>query len=161
MNSKPKFKIMLTNLERQGMRKNKIRFCDLPNYAFDELEIILGVTFERAREIYALIEFQTVSSIGIKFAEDLISLGYYSIAELKGKDPAKLIEEFEILKGYWIDPCVEDQFRLIVYHANTNDNTKNWWDFTEERKKFRIENGYPNSRPTKPWYEMKSAIFTL
>ena len=50
---------------------------------------------------------------------------------------------------------------MVVYHANTNDNSKNWWDFTEERKKFRIENGHPTSRPTKPWYEMKNAILTV
>ena len=152
---------MLTNAEKQRMRKNKIRICDLPNYALDELELLLGITFQRAREICALMAFQSIKTIGIKFAEDLISMGYYSIDELKGKDPAKLTEEFESLKGYWIDPCVEDQFRLVVYHANTNDNNKNWWDFTEERKKFRQENGHPNSRPTKPWYEMKSAILTF
>ena len=160
MKCKSKFKLVLTYQEKQSMRKNKIRLCDLPNYALDELEVLLDTTSVRAREIGALMDFQSIKTIGIKFAEDLISLGYYSINELKEKDPAKLTEEFEILKGYWIDPCVEDQFRLVVYHANTNDNTKNWWDFTEERKKFRIENGYPTSRPKKPWYEMKSAILT-
>jgi hypothetical protein len=40
-----------------------------------------------------------------------------------------------------------------VNFANTNDTKKMWWDFTEERKKFRIENGYPKSRPQKAWFE--------
>ena len=51
-------------------------------------------------------------------------------------------------------PCVEDQFRLVVNFANTNDTKKTWWDFTEERKKFRTENGYPKSRPQKAWFEI-------
>lgn len=62
-------------------------------------------------------------------------------------------EEFELLKGYWIDPCVEDQFRLAVHYAETGDMTKKWWDFTEERKRFRQKNGYSPQRPQKAWHE--------
>lgn len=118
------------------------------------MEALLNATSERAKEIHALAEFQTVPSIGIKFAEDLVFLGYYSLNELKQKDGAKLTDEYEQKKGYWIDPCVEDQFRLIVNFANTNDTKKTWWDFTAERKKFRTENGYPKSRPQKAWFEL-------
>lgn len=91
-------------------------------------------------------EFQSVPSIGIKFAHDLISLGYYSLDELKNKDVAKLIEDLEVSTGTWMDPCVEDQYRLVVDYANNRDNCKKWWDYTEERKKYRIENGYPANR---------------
>jgi Pathogenicity locus len=101
-----------------------------------------------------LAEFQTVPSVGIKFAEDLVFLGYYSLSELKNKDGAKLTDEYELKKGYCTDPCVEDQFRLVVNFANTKDPEKTWWDFTEERKKFRAENGYPKSRPQKSWFEI-------
>jgi len=90
----------------------------------------------------------------IKIAKDLVFLGYYSLNELKQKDGAKLTDEYEQKKGYWIDPCVEDQFRLVVNFANTNDTNKTWWDFTEERKKYRFENGYPASRPKKAWHEI-------
>jgi hypothetical protein len=143
----------LTNSEKQTLKVNKVRIKDLPDYALDEIEVLLGVTYERAREICALIEFQTIPSIGIKFAEDLISMGYYSISELKGKDGAGLTQDFESLKGYWIDPCVEDQFRLVVHYAETGDTTKNWWDFTAERKKFRLENGNSSNRPQRAWHE--------
>jgi hypothetical protein len=61
--------------------------------------------------------------------------------------------KYERKKGFTVDPCVEDQFRLVVYYANTHDAKKTWWDFTEERKKFRLENGYPADRPTKAWHE--------
>ena len=150
---KSTIKLPLTDAEKQRLKHNKIKLCDITDYAVDELEVILGVSFERAREIYALVEFQSIPSVGIRFAEDLVSLGYYSIAELKGKDGALLTNEFEVLKGYWIDPCVEDQFRLVVYYANTKDNSKNWGNFTDERIKYRTENGYPSNRLTKAWHE--------
>ena len=153
MQTKTNIKIPLTKPEKEQLKFSKIKMNDIPNYAIDELEVMLNVSFGRAREILALIEFQTIPSIGIKFAEDLIYVGYYSINELKDKDGAKLTEEFEQLKGYWIDPCVEDQFRLVVHYANTKDKIKKWWDFTEERKKFRLEKGYPANRPKKAWHE--------
>jgi len=136
------------------LRKNKIKISDILDFATDELEVLLNSTTERAKEIYALAEFQTVPSVGIKFAEDLVFLGYYSLDELKNKNGAKLTDEYELKKGYRIDPCVEDQFRLVVNFANTHDTKKTWWDFTEERKKFRNENGYPKSRPQKSWVEI-------
>jgi len=153
MKNKTNIKLPLTDIEKANLKKNKIKIANIVDFATDELEVILNSTSERAKEIYALAEFQTVSSIGIKFAEDLVFLGYYSLNELKNKDGAKLTDEYERKKGFWTDPCVEDQFRLVVNFANTNDTKKTWWDFTEERKKFRIENGYPANRPQKAWYE--------
>lgn len=146
-------KLPLTDIERANLKKNKIKIANILDFATDELEVLLNATPERAKEIYALAEFQTVPSVGIKFAEDLVFLGYYSLNELKNKDGAKLTEEYELKKGYWTDPCVEDQFRLVVNFANTNDTKKKWWDFTEERKKFRTEKGYPTDRPKKAWFE--------
>ncbi len=116
--------------------------------------VALGIPPQRAKVLHALAEFQIVSSVGIRFAEDLISLGYYSLKELKGKNGAKLVEAFERHKGYWIDPCVEDQFRLVVHVANTGDLSRSWWDFTEERKAYRLKKGYPANRPEKAWYEI-------
>jgi hypothetical protein len=95
-----------------------------------------------------------VPSIGINFARDLISMGFYSIDDLLGKNGAELTDLHEKHIGYKTDPCVEDQFRLIVYFAKTKDYSKNWWDFTSERKAFRAEFGYPKDRPEKNWTEM-------
>jgi hypothetical protein len=153
MKSKTNIKLPLTDVERANLRKNKIKIANILDFATDELATMLNATTERVKEIYALAEFQTVPSVGIKFAEDLIFLGYYSLNELKQQDGAKLTDEYEKKKGYWIDPCVEDQFRLVVNFANTNDTEKTWWNFTEERKKFRTKNGYPKSRPKKAWFE--------
>ncbi len=126
--------------------------AEILEFPADELEALLGTTTERAKAIRALAEFQTVPSVGIKFAEDLVFLGIYSLEELTHKDPAQLTDDLERKKGYWIDPCVEDQFRLVVNFAMTKDKHKKWWDFTEERKRFRTANGYPESRPQTAWF---------
>lgn len=154
MKTKTTIKLPLTDIEKANLRKHKIKIADILSFAIDELEVLLNATTQRAKEIHALAEFQTVPSVGIKFAEDLVFLGYYSLAELQQKDGAALTDEFELKKGYQTDPCVEDQFRLVVHFANTNDRTKTWWHFTEERKKYRTENGYPKSRPQQAWFEI-------
>jgi hypothetical protein len=154
MKNTTKIKLPLTDVEKANLRKSKIKIANILDFAADELEVLLNASTARAKEIHALAEFQTVPSVGIKFAEDLVFLGYYSLNELKQKDGAKLTDEYEQKKGYWVDPCVEDQFRLVVNFANTNDTNKTWWNFTEERKKFRAENGYPKNRPHNAWFEI-------
>jgi hypothetical protein len=153
MKTKTNIKLPLTDLEKARLKQNKVKIGEIHDYAVDELEVLLNTSPERARELYALAEFQMVPSVGIKFAEDLVFMGYHSLNDLKGKDGATLTDEFERKKGHWTDPCVEDQFRLVVNYANTNDHTKTWWDFTEERKKYRLKNGYPATRPGKAWHE--------
>jgi hypothetical protein len=155
MKNKSNIKLDLMPAEQHRLKTHKIRALDIIKYTIDELSTLLNVPMIRAMEIHALVEFQSIPSIGIKFAKDLISLGYYSLEELKDKDGANLIEDLEILTGAWIDPCVEDQCRLVVHYANNRDDSKKWWDFTEERKKYRIENGYPSNRPVKPWSELE------
>jgi hypothetical protein len=155
MKNNPAIKLELLPLERKILRSNKIKIRDLIKYPVEELQMLLDVPAIRAMEIRAMVEFQSVPSIGIKFAGDLISLGYYSLDELKNKDGAKLLDELELSTGTWIDPCVEDQCRLVVHFANERDDKLNWWDFTEKRKKYRIENGYPANRPQKAWFELE------
>jgi len=153
MKSKTKIKLDLLPAEKHKFRANNIKLSDITIHSPDELSIMLNVSIIRAMEIFALVEFQSIPSIGIKFARDLISMGYYSLDELKDKDGAKLIDDLELSMGTWIDPCVEDQCRLVVDYANNKDSNKRWWDFTEERKKHRSEYGYPSNRPTKGWFE--------
>ncbi len=153
MATKKTIKTPLTVEEKAQLRAAKIRMSDLSMLSTTEICAILNVPQHRAMEINALIVFQSIPSVGIKFAEDLISIGYYTIDSLKHKDGPTLIDELETHCGYWIDPCVEDQCRLVVHYANHRDTSKNWWDFTAERKAFRAEHGYPTNRPSKAWYE--------
>jgi hypothetical protein len=147
MQAKHHIKLPLTEQEKAALKKCRIAVHKILDYDPGELELVLNIPPQRAEEIRALATFQTVPSIGIKFAEDLVFMGYFNFEMLKNKDGAKLLDEFETKKRYRTDPCVEDQFRLAVHYAKTKDTTKNRWDFTEERKKFRLENGYPDSRP--------------
>lgn len=79
MKSKTHIKLPLTDTEKANLRKNKIKIANVLDFTTDELEVLLNTTAERAKEIHALAEFQTVPSVGIKFAEDLVFLGYYSL----------------------------------------------------------------------------------
>jgi len=151
---KSNIKLDLTDEERRLLRKHKIKKSELLEYAYDELAVLLNVSEGRARELYALADFQRIPSIGIEFARDLIFLGYYNILELRSKDGAKLLDDYEYQKGFFTDPCVEDQFRLAVDFANNQDYTKRWWDFTKERKAYRSNTGYPKSRPSVKWTEV-------
>ena len=154
MKSKTNIQLDLSDSERKNLRKNKVKKTDILDFASDELEELLNVSEARAKEIYALADYQQIPSIGIKFAKDLLYLGYHSVEELKGKNGAKLTNEYEKKKGFRTDPCVEDQFRLVVDFSENRDFSKNWCDFTSERKKYRNDNGYPNDRPKKNWTEV-------
>lgn len=160
MKVKKNIKLPLTTVEKLNLRQHKVKIIDIANYTVDEVEVLLHTSPTRAKEIFALAQFQTIPSIGIKFAEDLVFLGYYTIQDLENKDGALLTNDYEQKKGFWVDPCVEDQFRLVVNFAQTNDSTKNWWHFTQERKKYRSENGYPQNRPKKAWYETLTYLKT-
>ena len=144
----------LTKNERSNLRKHKIRKADILDYAVDELSDLLQVSYQRAEELYALADFQRIPSVGIKFAQDLYFLGFRKVEDLKDKIGPSLLDTYEKQKGFWTDPCVEDQFWLVVHFAKTQDRRKRWWDFTESRKKHRSENGYPKDRPETCWYDL-------
>lgn len=140
--------------ELQKLRALKIKKREIHLHTIEALQKLLNTSKIRAMELFALSEFQSLPSIGIRFAHDLIGMGYYSLHDLKRKDGAKLTDQYERQKGVWIDACVEDQFRLVVHFANHPDSKLNWWNFTPKRKAFREKNGYPSNRPKKPWFEL-------
>lgn len=151
---KSNIKLELSDHERKNLRQQKIKKSDLLNYAADEISVLINISELRAREIYALADFQRIPSIGVEFAKDMIFLGFYKVADLSEKNGAELVDEYEKKKGYKTDPCVEDQFRLAVDFAKNEDYSKNWWDFTHERKMYREMFGYPTDRPEKSWTEV-------
>lgn len=144
----------LTSLEKALLKKQKIRINQLPEYAPDEIASILKALPQRAKEIGALIEFQSIPSLGINFATELIEQGYYSLKQLEDKDPVELFNAFEKHCGAWADPCVEDSYRLLVHYIKHKDESKRWWHFTAERKAYREKYGFPADRPNKPWYHL-------
>lgn len=149
MSKQKSIKLPLTAIEKEYWKKHKLHFCDIENFAADEWQVLFHCTEERARALKAMYLFQTIPSIGIRFAEDLVFMGYYSLQDLENTNGAELLDAYEQKKGFRVDPCVEDQFRLIVHVAQTGDRNRKWWDFTTIRKQFRQEHGYPINRPTK------------
>lgn len=139
--------------EKEILKQQKVTQKMLQDFAPDEIAATLRASAGRARELAALAEFQSIPSLGIGFAKELIAQGYYSLNELKGKPAVELFDEFEKHCGCWADPCVEDSYRLLVHYIAHKDDNKRWWNFTAERKAYRAEHGFPPDRPKTPWYE--------
>ncbi|GAA3974317.1 helix-hairpin-helix domain-containing protein [Mucilaginibacter dorajii] len=151
---KKNINLQLTDKEKAILRQQKIKMSQLAGYAPDEIASILKASPQRAKEINALVEFQSIPSLGINFATELIGQGYHSLAQLAGKDPVELYNAFEKHCGAWADPCVEDSYRLLSHYIAHRDDSKRWWHFTAERKAYRQKYGFPADRPTKPWYQL-------
>lgn len=149
-------KLPLTSEERINLRKCKVKLNEIALMDVPHLTECLQASSERAKYLRALAQFQAIPSIGPKLAQWVTELGYYSLEELKNEDGAELTNRLEEHFGYWEDPCVEDSLRCIVHHAKYPASQKSWWHFTDERKQYREENGYPVTRPMTPWYEKKA-----
>jgi hypothetical protein len=146
-------KLPLTDGERSALRKLKIRLAEIADQEPEQLAVHLGITFERARFLVAQARFQQLPDIGPRGAKWLTDLGYSSLEELAGEDPAEMLNRLETFYGCWVDPCVEDCLRMVVHYAEHPDSDKRWFDFTEERKQFREAHGYPADRPTRSWMD--------
>ncbi|PWK80566.1 pathogenicity locus Cdd1 protein [Mucilaginibacter oryzae] len=146
--------LLLSDDEKVKLRERKIKISELIRFAPDEIASILKASPQRAKEINALIEFQSIPSLGINFATELIGQGYYSLKQLAGKDAIDLFDAFEKHVGAWADPCVEDSYRLLVHYIKHGETGKKWWNFTAERKAYRAEHGFPADRPARAWYEL-------
>jgi hypothetical protein len=146
--------LKLTAPEKALLKAQKIKINELGGYAPDEIASILNAPAQRAKEIAALIEFQSIPSLGINFATELIGQGYYSLQQLEDKDPVELFNAFEKHCGAWADPCVEDSYRLLTHYIQHRDDSKRWWHFTAERKAYREKYGFPADRPVKAWHQL-------
>jgi hypothetical protein len=146
-------KLPLTPDERLAFRRAKVRLATIADMGTEALSSILNCPAERAKYLRAVAIFQRIPSIGPRTAQWVVDLGYYALEEIKGESGADLINRLEQLYGYWIDPCAEDALRCVVYHANHPQSEKTWFDFTTERKTYRQQFGYPQTRPERAWHE--------
>ncbi|ASF40640.1 Pathogenicity locus [Halobacillus halophilus] len=147
-------KLPLTNEEKSLLRKAKVKINDLNHFNTEDIARMLNTTFFKANTLKGLAEFQTVPSIGYQLAEKLVfKLDIYSLSEIKDRTAADLFDQLEKQLGVWTDSCVEDQIRCVINYANNPGSTKQWFDFTEERKGYRKLYGFPEDRPVKAWYE--------
>lgn len=147
-------KLPLTEGEKLKLRKAKVKIREIHTFDKERLAQMLDVSVERAKVLKGLADFQSVPSIGSKLAEKLVfELNIFSLKEIKAKDGAELFDELEQKLGVWTDSCVEDQIRCVINFSNDLESSKQWFDFTEERKAYRDTVGFPKNRPIKAWYE--------
>lgn len=147
-------KLPLTKEERENLRNAKLKIGAIHQTDVSYLAQLLHVEELRAKELKGLAAFQQIPSIGHKLAEKLVyQLAFYSLDEIRREDPGNLLDRLERKLGVWTDPCVEDQIRCVIHYANNPDSKLQWFAFTEERKNYREQHGYPDSRPEKAWYE--------
>ncbi|HLQ72428.1 MAG TPA: helix-hairpin-helix domain-containing protein [Bacillota bacterium] len=143
----------LTDVERNSLRKAKIKIGDIHRLEAEQLAHLLSISLKRARMLKGLADFQRVPSIGCKLAEKLVyQLHIFSLEDIKDKQAACVFDDLEKALGVWTDSCVEDQIRCVIYYANHPGSDRKWHDFTEERKDYRMRTGYPEDRPTVAWY---------
>ena len=143
-------KLPLSEMERKCLRKKRIRINQILTKSTEELKEILNCSTERAMELKGLLDFQQIPSIGLGAAKMMVHvLKFYAVNDVRNENPADLFDRYEKLVGCRVDPCVEDQFRCIVCHANELNSVLEWPDFTDERKEYRNQYGYPPDRPEK------------
>lgn len=147
-------KLPLTDGEKSKLRKAKVKISEIHTFSKEQIVQMLDVSVERAKILKGLADFQSVPSIGFKLAEKLVfELNIFSLSEIKAKDGAELFDELEQKLGVWTDGCVEDQIRCVINFSNNLESSKQWFDFTEDRKAYRVKVGFPKNRPIKAWYE--------
>jgi hypothetical protein len=79
--------------------------------------------------------FQTIPGVGKSIAEDLWDMGFWSVQEIKHKNPEKLYQDFCVLKGTKIDRCMLYVFRCAVYfasHTKHDPEKLKWWNWKDQ-----------------------------
>jgi hypothetical protein len=84
-------------------------------------------------------ELQIIPGVGKVVAQDLIRMGYRSVADLKGADPELMYIEHNNFKGQVQDICMLYTFRAAVYFANTLGKKQDpeklkWWNWMDKKK---------------------------
>lgn len=78
----------------------------------------------------------SIPTFGPASIKDLNSLGIYTIADLKDKDPESLYVNLEKIYGCHIDRCVLYGFREAVYFAGGGRDPEKlkWWSWKDKDK---------------------------
>lgn len=78
---------------------------------------------------------QEIPGVGPSIARDLRLLGITNVAQLRGRDPARLYARSNALCGETQDRCLLYVFRCAVYYA-TEPSPKarllKWWNWSDE-----------------------------
>ncbi len=79
-------------------------------------------------------DLQRLPGVGPSIAQDLRDLGVASVAQLRRRNPERLYEALNQLRGVRQDPCVLYVFRCAVYAARTPrpaPRLLQWWHWKD------------------------------
>jgi hypothetical protein len=87
----------------------------------------------------AIKELQTIPGVGKIVAQDLLYMGYKSLADLKNADAELMYIEHNNFKGHVQDICMLYTFRAAVYYAKTFGKRQDpeklkWWNWMDKKK---------------------------
>ena len=80
-------------------------------------------------------ELRNIPNVGKRTEQDLLAMGYTTIASLKGKTAQELYDEECALRGTLLDRCQLYLYRAVEYYVNTPspDPAKlRWWFWKDE-----------------------------
>ena len=80
-------------------------------------------------------ELKKIPGVGNAIAEDLIGLGFTSIASLKNQNPEKMYKDLCVLQKTKVDRCMLYVFRCAVYFASNRKHDPKlllWWNWKEK-----------------------------
>ena len=80
-------------------------------------------------------DFMRIPGVGKSIAQDFLDLGFHSVNELKGQNPAQLYEKLCLLKKCHVDRCMLYVFKCAVYFAETDHpdpELLKWWNWKDK-----------------------------
>ena len=83
-------------------------------------------------------DLRNVPGIGVEKEQELIALGYDSLAKLKDADPDELYIQACLMQNEQLDKCVLYAFRCAVAYAKDpapNPAQYRWWYFCDDPHK--------------------------
>ena len=81
-------------------------------------------------------ELLTIPGIGKSLSQDLVDIGIRRVRDLKGRDPERLYQKLNTLRGQHIDRCVLYTFRCAVYFATETKHDPallKWWNWKDRK----------------------------
>lgn len=88
----------------------------------------------KLREEIIVGELRKIPGVGVKTEQDLIRLGYPTIASLKNADPEEIYRRDCEMRGMLIDRCQLYVYRCAVYYAGTPNPASEklkWWNWKD------------------------------
>jgi len=79
-------------------------------------------------------ELQKIPGVGKTIEQDLLRLGYDTIASLRGADPEEIYQRDCLERGMQIDRCMLYVYRCAVYFAETEHPEPEkckWWNWKD------------------------------